>query len=235
MKKILFFLVALAFTNICFAQDVIVKKDGSTILAKVLKITETDVEYKAYDNQDGPTRVVSISSLQGINYQNGQKETFSTRNSGIVTNETATQFSNDQQLMQMYYGKYKDPVQTKVKRLKIAGWVVGGALFATGTILAGFCRFDYEDYSWGDIDYYNQAMYLGIGIPMACSGIAIWSGCIVRANKLKKQSQFYVDSAPLFQQEFSFRGNDRLMVGIDMLKDNTMKNQTFGMGLRYNF
>ena len=31
-------------TGICFAQDVLVKKDGSTILVKVLKVTETEVE-----------------------------------------------------------------------------------------------------------------------------------------------------------------------------------------------
>lgn len=64
-------------TGICFAQDVLVKKDGSTILAKVLKITETEVEYKDFNNQDGPTRVISIVNLQAINYQNGQKESFS--------------------------------------------------------------------------------------------------------------------------------------------------------------
>lgn len=63
-------------TGICFAQDVLVKKDGSTILAKVQKITETEVEYKDFNNQDGPTRVISIANLLSINYQNGQKESF---------------------------------------------------------------------------------------------------------------------------------------------------------------
>lgn len=226
MKKFLFFLVALAFTNICFAQDVIVKKDGSTILAKVLKITETDVEYKAYDNQDGPTRVVSISSLQGINYQNGQKETFSTRNSGIVTNETATQFSNDQQLMQIYYGKYKIPAQTKVKRLKIAGWVVGGTLFVTGAILTGTCDIA-ED------GYYHSAIIMGPSL--AGVGCVIWASCLLKAKSIMRQARFSVQTSPIFQQEFNVGKNDRLMVGIDMLKDNTMKNQTVGMGLRYSF
>lgn len=50
------------------------KKDGSTILAKVLKITETEVEYKDFNNQDGPTRVISIANLQAINIRTGKRK-----------------------------------------------------------------------------------------------------------------------------------------------------------------
>ena len=116
-------------TGICFAQDVLVKKDGSTILVKVLKITETEVEYKDFNNQDGPTRVISIANLLSINYQNGQKESFSVPSSthespvqtpDIVTKETVTKFSNDQQLMQMYKSSKQlspEQMQKKVKKL----------------------------------------------------------------------------------------------------------------------
>ena len=37
------------------AQDVIVKKDGSTILSKVLEVSSTDIKYKKFSNPDGPT------------------------------------------------------------------------------------------------------------------------------------------------------------------------------------
>ena len=36
------------------AQDLIVKKDGSVIQAKVTKIGTSEVEYKKWSNQDGP-------------------------------------------------------------------------------------------------------------------------------------------------------------------------------------
>jgi len=38
-----------------FAQDVIVKKDGSTILAKVLEVNTDNIKYKKHSNQNGPT------------------------------------------------------------------------------------------------------------------------------------------------------------------------------------
>lgn len=228
-------------TGICFAQDVLVKKDGSTILVKVLKITETEVEYKDFNNQDGPTRVISIANLLSINYQNGQKESFSIPSSthespvqtpDIVTKETVTKFSNDQQLMQMYKSSKQlspEKMQKKAKRLKIAGWTVGGVLFVGGVV--AFSRMHYYCESYYHDDH---AIPLGIGSSSIAAGIATWSGCYFRARKLKRRSRYSVQSAPVFQQEFNV-GNDRLVVGLDMLKDNTMKNQTLGMGLTYNF
>lgn len=59
------------------AQDVIVQRDGTTILSKVTKVGTTEVEYKKWDYQDGPTYAVAKTDLLCINYQNGSKEDFS--------------------------------------------------------------------------------------------------------------------------------------------------------------
>lgn len=114
-------------------------------------------------------------------------------------------------------------MQKKVKKLRIAGRTVGGILFVGGVVAFGFM--------YADCDIY---MPLGIGFSSIAAGIATWSGCYFRARKLERRSRYSVQSAPVFQQEFNV-GNDRLVVGLDMLKDNTMKNQTLGMGLTYNF
>lgn len=234
-------------TGICFAQDVLVKKDGSTILVKVLKVTETEVEYKDFNNQDGPTRVISITNLLSINYQNGQKESFSVPSSthespvqtpDIVTKETVTKFSNDQQLMQMYKSSKQlspEQMQKKVKKLRIAGWTVGGVLFVGGVVAFGFMHAGCVYYYYDDCTDHYHAIPLGIGFSSIAAGIATWSGCYFRARKLERRSRYSVQSAPVFQQEFNVGNNDRLVVGLDMLKDNTMKNQTLGMGLTYNF
>ncbi|MDE6634706.1 MAG: hypothetical protein K2J96_05580 [Bacteroidaceae bacterium] len=228
MKRLLFSLVALALTSICFAQDVLVKKDGSTILAKILRITETEVEYKNYDNPDGPTRVISISSLLRINYQNGQTETFATASDDIVTKETATSFSNDRKLMQMYLLNQQEPMLKRAKKLKIVGWVVGGA-FVTAGVLALTSRY-YKS-------YYDTCDERGLklGFPMIGIGVSTWAGCYFRAKNIEKKSMLSVGVSPIFQQEFNVGKNERLMVGVDILNDNTMKHQTVGMGLRYNF
>ena len=59
------------------AQDVIVKKDGSTILSKVMEVNTADIKYKKFSNQNGPTYTIGITDVMAINYENGEKDEFS--------------------------------------------------------------------------------------------------------------------------------------------------------------
>lgn len=89
MKKILFFL--LSFTTIHLqAQDVIVKKDGSTILSKVLEVNAADIKYKKFSNQNGPTYTINISEILSVNYENGDKDDFSTSQPSPSNDITST-------------------------------------------------------------------------------------------------------------------------------------------------
>lgn len=76
MRRQLFLLLSLAVAASVHAQDVIVKKDGSTILSKVIEINTADVKYKKSSNPDGPTYTINTSDILSINYENGEKETF---------------------------------------------------------------------------------------------------------------------------------------------------------------
>ncbi len=73
---LLLLLLSLSF-GVVMAQDVIVKKDGSTILSKVLEISETEIKYKKWSNQDGPMYSVNKNEVNSINYQNGEVEKYS--------------------------------------------------------------------------------------------------------------------------------------------------------------
>lgn len=77
MKKIILLLVLLSLWAIGFSQDVIVLKTGEEISAKVLKISQSVIEYKKWDSQAGPTYEVAKSIVFMIKYQNGEKELFS--------------------------------------------------------------------------------------------------------------------------------------------------------------
>ncbi len=222
MKRFLLSLVALVVTSVCFAQDIIVQKDGSTIQAKVLKVSQSEVEYKKFGNLEGPTYTISTKDLQCINYENGTKDTFVSQNynPNIVTNETATQFSNDEMLLRMVTDEGKIG-----RRIKNIGWIVGGSLVATGVIVA-ICSGETTD-GWAEWGW--------IGIPVAAVGIGTSAACFfIGKNKINK-SRMSVQSSPIYQQEFKVGKTDRLMVGVDMLKDNTRKNQTLGLGVSYNF
>lgn len=72
------------------AQDVIVKKDGSTILSKVLEVNTADIKYKKFSNQDGPIYTISKSEIMSINYENGEKDTFDTNVSEISSSDNSS-------------------------------------------------------------------------------------------------------------------------------------------------
>lgn len=75
MKRLLL-LLSVFFAVTAQAQDVIVKKDGSTILSKVLEVNQTDIKYKKFSNQNGPTYTINKSEVMSINYESGDKDTF---------------------------------------------------------------------------------------------------------------------------------------------------------------
>ena len=72
-----------------FAQDVIVKKDGSTIISKVTDVSSSEVKYKKYSHLDGPTYTISKSLIKVINFENGDKEDFGKEryDSGVTVKE----------------------------------------------------------------------------------------------------------------------------------------------------
>ena len=79
MKKTLASIIVLCISIIAVnAQDVIVKKDGSTILSKILEVNPNDVKYKKFSNPNGPTYTIIKSEIMSINYENGDKDVFNT-------------------------------------------------------------------------------------------------------------------------------------------------------------
>lgn len=77
MKKLLLIVVLFYASLMSMAQDVIVKKDGSTIISKVEEISDMEIKYRKWSNQDGPMYTIRISDVARINFQNGTVESFS--------------------------------------------------------------------------------------------------------------------------------------------------------------
>lgn len=77
MKKIILLLISffLVSTNI-FSQDIIYKKDNTKIEGEIIKITDSEIEYRKFTQPDGPIRVISIEKVNQINYEDGTFEVF---------------------------------------------------------------------------------------------------------------------------------------------------------------
>ncbi len=77
MKKIFSILSCMLFLGTISAQDIIMKKDADEIEAKVTKVGRSDIEYKRWDNPDGPTYTIPVGEVFIIKYENGRTDKMS--------------------------------------------------------------------------------------------------------------------------------------------------------------
>lgn len=98
MKKIILTTMIVILTlGICFAQDVITKKSGEDIQAKISEITTTQIKYHRFDNLNGPIYSIDKSEILMIRYENGTKDIFTESNNSSekITPNYATQVKQD--------------------------------------------------------------------------------------------------------------------------------------------
>ena len=66
------------------AQDKITLLNGTEIISKLNEISDTEIKYKLFDNQNGPDRILLKKDIFSIKYENGKIEVF---NSGKINSE----------------------------------------------------------------------------------------------------------------------------------------------------
>ncbi len=66
------------------AQDKITLLNGTEIISKLNEISDTEIKYKLFDNQNGPDRILLKKDIFSIKYENGKIEVY---NSGNLNSE----------------------------------------------------------------------------------------------------------------------------------------------------
>lgn len=59
-----------------FSQDIIVKKDGDEIKAKVTEVSISEIKYKKHESPNGPIYTILKNDVFMIKYENGTKDVF---------------------------------------------------------------------------------------------------------------------------------------------------------------
>ncbi len=199
------------------AQDVIVLKDGSSILSKVLEVTTSEVKYKKWANLDGPTYTSSTAEILSINYQNGEKESLPTttteKMSGICVNESSL------------YNPTPDHAKKQMaKGMNVAGNIIGLGGFlgclATGILL----------HANGSVDT-DVSLWIGLGGGFAC--LMLGGAISNRANKLLESTSL-IRETNLYRHEFKL-GDSTLSSELDLLTDSYTRESTLGIGFKYCF
>ena len=89
------------------AQDVITKKDGTDIQAKILEVTTTEVKYKKFSNLEGPVFTLLKSDILIVRYENGENEVFNESQKSVTLN------TDNEIVYGMKYRDYKDFYNTR--------------------------------------------------------------------------------------------------------------------------
>ncbi|HSZ24195.1 MAG TPA: hypothetical protein VK766_00670 [Cytophagaceae bacterium] len=101
------FIISLAFivslVSFATAQDIIVKRNGEEIKAKVKSVFDREIEYLRFDNIDGPMYKISKSDVLLIMYSNGSKDIFTDEAGSNNTNNRNNQESIINRPAQRYY------------------------------------------------------------------------------------------------------------------------------------
>ena len=232
MKKVLILLIAMIVALGAMAQDVIVKKDGSTVLCKVLEVNNGEVIYKKWNDLNGANYIMDRSMISNINYQDGRQDQLNAQTNNAYApgiQQTGNWNYNDNALLALdrqmngaiNYGK-------RAKNLKIIGWTVGGIIFIGGVSAS---------ISWINMassnSHYLEQLFM-FGVPLVLIGAATTTTCLIYANKYQKMADSAY-AAPLIEKEFKIGNEMSLSTGVDLLRDNRFNQSALGVGLRLNF
>ena len=73
------------------AQDLIIKRNGDEIQAKIIEVGTDEIKFKKFDHIDGPLFVVAISEIIFIKYEDGSKEVFEEKKTSASNIQVAPQ------------------------------------------------------------------------------------------------------------------------------------------------
>lgn len=229
MKHLLLLFILLCSASIVRAQDVIVKKDGSTIVCRVVEVTATEITYKKWSDLNGSNYVMERSAASAINYENGKKVNLSEATNLYMPNNQndGTQLYNDRALLAIDAMTNHNPYK-KVKTLKTVGWIGGCALVSIGIASVIF-------ESAHDDEGKNNTTNTIAGVACIAGGVAWTTTFQLIANSQKKKIDGLIQSSVLYHYDLMFSNGASLSLGTDFLRDNTLGQNALGLGLRYNF
>lgn len=229
MKQLLFFLMLFCATS-AVAQDVIVKKDGGTIVCRIVEVNSSEIVYKKWSDLNGANYVMDRSVASAINYETGKKDSLS---AGVenkyapgVQNDGARAL-NDKALLDLDFAEndYRKEIK-RWKSKKILAWSCGGLTCAMGLVVLG------SSFESASTDGMTAACVL-CGTALLAGGVT-WIYCVdKKANKKIQEANTRVKNFTLLHNEFELNDGSKLSAGLDILRSD--KTKSVGIGFHYNF
>lgn len=227
MKHLLVLLLLLCSASVS-AQDVIVKKDGSTVVCRIVEVTATEITYKKWSDLNGSNYVMDRSLASAINYENGKKVNLSeTTNLYRPNNQNdGTQQYNDRALLEMDAMNAQNNNKNLRKRIirNTLRWT-GGIIFA----LSGVGAFATIPSATSD-----EKVSKVVG-GLICEGVGVWLiASAISHQKHIREFDPQINST-LYSYDVRLTDSSSLSFSAEMISDHIIGNKTLGLGLYYNF
>lgn len=202
MKHFTFiFSALLVFSSFTFGQDLIIKKNGDEIKAKVLEVALSIVKYKKFDNLTGPTYEMLKSEVFMIKYENGTKDVINEietpkNQPSIIVNEPKKTVESKEKIDLAFTEKHKST----------SLFYGVSALFGLGGFSTGDASFDFNSYAVGPISLiFNRALSNKFSINFGPSAMyyrqsysyteRYWSGNTWRTRTVPSSSNLILAAA----------------------------------------
>ncbi len=212
-------ILSLCLSSLIYAQDVIVLNDGSSIISKVVEVGSTDVKYKRWSNLEGPTYTLKITEILSVNYQNGEKESFSERSQQIQEEELSSLMSSNQIKTEINSANRleKEKLLASARNLNIIANVV----------------------TWGGL---ISSIVGGILVEEGSTWIIVGGilGTIATSAIIETFASNYesaanaINTTSIYQYDIEL-GNSVLSPSINLMSDNNAHQKVFGIGVKYSF
>lgn len=227
MKKLLSLLLMLTMSISIYAQDVIVKKDSTTIMAKVLTVGTTTVEYKKWSNQDGPTYVIEKTELLTINYANGEKEVFSEQKKAEMSPTVITHpKTHDSQ-------NAINQVVSRMTNRNVSKKIAGQKKIIAGSLLIALLGAPFTAATITSMKEYgietSSVLYMSWGLACTAGGAVL-----IKLGRNDKKEALGIIQTPILQHQFKI-GDYALTPSVNVYSDKLTKQKGLDAGLAFSF
>ena len=119
------FCITISFsTGLLHAQDVIIRNNGEEIQTKIEEVGVTEIRYKRFTNQTGPTFTILKSDVFMIIYENGTRDVF--ERSAATQSVTSQQQSAIQQSTTIQQGATQQRTTQQTSATQMSNVALGG-------------------------------------------------------------------------------------------------------------
>jgi hypothetical protein len=201
-KKSVFIILLSIISCICKGQDTIVKVNGEQIIAKIILVDIDKIQFKKFENLNGPAYNLLMTEVSVIKYENGTKDFFRTKKieeseiidikepkpDDVIEKHGWDYYYKGEKISKMrlrsviemhstpeIYNKFNVGYQ-----IYVAGTVVGA--IGIGCALIGVIAYTTKMQT-GLLSIYTGIGVLALGIPISFAGSAIIEKGVNRYNK----------------------------------------------------